>query len=514
MSLSRRLFSGASWSLLDQALKMGSALVLTPLIVRALGAGPYGAWCVLIAVFAQYGWLDLGLTVSMPRFFARAVGRHDPEEIQSLAGTARVIFLAVAVLSLGATALVAWGAPGWFEQSQSGEGIRTVVAVFGVFLAVQTLCQPHLGYLKGHLRYDRIAIASICRVLASSILIYGVLVRGQGLVALAIIHAGCGLMECLLLVLFARCLDPSLKPQMGAFQKSRAVELMRYSAVAYLMMAGQNLRNTFDPVLIAAQAGEAAVTGYALGTRFPVLFVDLAHILAGGQLLSLFSRYVGNNDQAGLGRAYAMACQLCCAVAALGAAMMWLFGSAFLQRWIPEHALAAWQVMAPAVLPKALFVAQTPSMVLLLAMARHRRLAEIDWVAGSCNLALTWWLVGWLGAPGAAWATCWEQSLVCGLVWPWLGARAAGLTFLRVWWGMMAKPLLRAALVLLPCLLLRSWVLPNYGHLVLIGGITAVWFVTVSLWTLRTEDRQWVLRQLPFGGRQATNEDASFNDPS
>jgi O-antigen/teichoic acid export membrane protein len=508
MSLSRRLFAGASWSLLDQVLKMGSALVLTPIIIRALGAGPYGAWCVLMAVFAQYGWLDLGLTVSMPRFFARALGRHDAEEVRSLAGTARVIFTVVAAVSLGMTVLVAWGAPGWFEGGQAGESVRGVVVVFGVFLAAQTVCQPHLAYLKGHLRYDRIAIASICRVTVSGALFYVFLTRGHGLAALALIHAGCGMMECVILVVFARGLEPRLRPRAEAFQRSKAVELMKYSAVAYLMMAGQNLRSSLDPVLIAAQAGEAAVTGYALGTRFPVLFVDLAHILAGGQLLSLFSRYAGNSDPEGLGRAYATACRLCGATAVFGAGMMWLYGEAFLERWIPEHAQAAWQVMAPSVLPKALFVAQTPSMVLLLAMARHRRLAEIDWVAGACNLGMTWWLAG------AAWATCVEQSVVCALVWPWLGARAAGLSVPAAWWQMLGRPVLRAAVVMLPCVPLGYWAAPDYGKLVLMGGLTGIWFVTASFWIMPKEEREWVTRRLPFARRRTTIEDAGSGDRS
>lgn len=498
MSLSRRFLAGASWGLIDQALKIASAFILTPIIVGALGAGPYGVWCVIIAVFAQYGWLDLGLAVSVPRFFAKAMGKNDRSEIQSLASTCRVIFSVVAVLSLVATAFVAWQAPAWFSSSADGSDATLIMGVFGSFLAVQTLCQLQLGYLKGHLCYDRIAMASICRVLLSGVLFYVFLNRGYGLVAVAVIQAGCGVMECLLLVLFARRLEPPLRPRFGDFQKNKAIELLKYSAVAYAMMAGLNLRNTLDPIIVAAQAGEAAVTGYALGNRFPVLFVDLAHILAGGQLLSLFSRFVGNDDHAGLKRAYLFASTTCATVAAFGAAMMWLFGSTFLQRWIPDQAAAAWAVMIPAVLPKALYIAQTPSMVILLAMARHRRLAVIDWVAGALNLALTWWLTGRMGAPGAAWATCAEQSFVCALIWPILGAKAAGLTFSSVWIRQLAVPILRASVVLAPCIWLRRYAEPDYLSLITLGTISCIWFVAVNILLLSDEERQWLVKFMPF----------------
>ncbi len=514
MSLARRFLAGSGLSLVDQVLKMASAFVLTPIIVSGLGAGPYGAWCVLIAVFAQYGWLDLGLGVSMPRFFAKAIGRKDEGEVRALAGTGAMIFLVIAVTSLLLTLAVAWQAPGWFKGSGAAEVMSSVVLVFGTFLAVQTTSQLYLGYLKGHLRYDRIALASIFRVLLSGGLIVLCMQRGWGLLGLAVVHAGCGIVECLMLITFARRLQPPLQPSLADFQKAKAVELFKYSIAAYLMMAGQNLRNSLDPIIIAAQAGEQAVTGYALGNRFPVLFVDLAHILAGGQLLSLFSHYYGNQDHDGLKRAYAFACKVCAAIGVFGAAMMWLFGEPFLQRWIPEHSLVAWQVMMPAVLPKALFIAQTPSMVLLLAMARHRRLAGIDWFAGACNLLMTWWLTRRLGAPGAAWATCVEQSIVCGLLWPALGSRVSGIGFAQTWLRLLAGPAARAALVLLPCLWFRQLARPDYLYLIIIGAASCLWFFVGHGLLLSLEERQWAVKLMPFLKRFVRKVDAAPSDPS
>lgn len=503
MSLARKLLAGSGLSFIDQALKIASAFFLTPIIVTALGAGPYGVWCVIIAVFAQYGWLDMGLGVSMPRFFAKALGMKNADDIQSLAGTGKAIFLIVAAASLAITVVMAWQSPAWFASSGAGQDIRTVVAVFGSFLAVQTLCQLQLGYLKGHLRYDLIAFASICRVMLSGILFYVFLTNGHGLLSLAVIQAGCGIIECLLLVLFAHGLQPPLRPLLSHFKKQKAVEVIKYSAVAYLMVAGQNLRNTLDPIIVAATAGEDAVTGYALGNRFPVLFVDIAHILAGGQLLSLFSRYIGEGDQAGLRKAFFFASKMCAVIAVFGSSMMWMFGLPFLQRWIPVHADAAWQVMIPAILPKALYIAQTPSIVLLLALAQHRRLAWIDWAAGACNVGMSWWLASRMGAPGVAWATCIEQSLVCGIIWPLLSAKAAGMGFGEAWRGLLAWPILRSSLILAPCAMLTFYARPDYLNLISIGIACSVWFVTASMLTMNADERVWMAKLMPVMRRFA-----------
>ncbi len=501
MSFARRIASGAGLSLVDQAVKIVSAFILTPMLVAGLGDGPYGVWCVLMAVFAQYGWLDLGLGISFPRFFARAIGSKDPAQLRVLAGTGATTFGVVAVISLGATLVVAWLAPDLFPTMGSPETVSGIVLAFGSFLAVQTACQIFQGYLKGQLRYDRIALASIFRITLSSLLIWWSLRSGWGLMGVACMQAGCGMMECGLLAFFARRIDPPLHFSYRDFEKSKAVEILKYSFVAYVMMSGQSLRNTFDPIVVAMQAGEAAVTGYALGNRFPVLFVDLAHIVAGGQLLSLFSHYVGSGDHEGLRQQYRIACIACAMVAVLGCGMMWLFGLPFLQRWVPMQAAQAWAVMFPAALPKALFIAQTPSMVLLLAMASHKRLAAIDWIAGGLNLALSWHLAGRMGAPGAAWATCFEQSVVCAFIWPWLASRAAGIGFAHIWSNFLALPLLRAAFVFLPCVLISPYAKPDFLNLILIGAACIIWFVFGTAFMMKNDERVWILELMPFLGK-------------
>lgn len=509
MSFARRIVSGAGLSLVDQAVKIASAFILTPMLVAGLGEGPYGVWSVLIAVFAQYGWLDLGLSISFPRFFARAIGSKEPAQLRTLAGTGAATFSIVAAISFCSSLVVAWLAPGWFPTIDSPQALRGIVMAVGTFLAVQTACQVFQGYLKGQLRYDRIAIASICRITLTSVLIWWSLRQGWGLLGVACSHSACGIMECGLLALFAQRIEPPLHFSYRDFEKSKAVEILKYSFVAYVMMSGQTLRNTLDPIIVAMRAGEAAVTGYALGNRFPSLFVDLAHIVAGGQLLSLFSHYVGSGDHEGLRRQFRTASVACATLAVLGCGMMWLFGLPFLQCWVPTQAANAWAVMLPAALPKALFIAQTPSMVLLLAMASHKRLAVIDWIAGAINLALSWHLAGRMGAPGAAWATCVEQSIVCACIWPWLASRASGISFVQIWTKLLTWPVLRASLVLLPCALLVRFARPDFLILSLIGVACSAWFMAGVFFTMSAEERAGLVKVMPFLRKFGFKSDAA-----
>lgn len=490
MSTSRRFLSGSALGMLDQAIKIASALVLTPMLVAGLGTESYGVWCVVMAIFAQYGWLDLGLGLALPRFFGKAVGSHDGTRIRSLAGTGAGILTTTISAAILATAALMWFVPGWIPGNISDA--RWLLLICGSLTVIQMGTLLFTAYLKSHLRYDLIAVASICRIMLVSALIWLGLKQHLGLAGLAGAHALCILMETILLVSFARRQIPSLRPRLSDFQWATAKEVLKYSSVSFAMTAGQTIRSSLDPIIVAARVNAAAVTGYSLGNRFPMLFVDLAHILVGGQLLSYFSLHAGPADEEKVRESHWFATRGCASLAVLGGGLMWLMGHPFLLRWVPADAEAAWAVMGPTIIPKALFVAQTPNIVFLLAIGRHHKLAGLDWLGGLLNVALSWWLAASLGAPGVAWATCIEQSLVCVLLLPLLVSQVTGISFGNIWWSRFMWPLLRAGLVLLPCFLLAPMLQPDYTVITIATMACSVWFFAVIWLFLSQREKEFI----------------------
>ena len=70
------------------AVTIVSGLLLTPIVVGALGTEQYGVWAVIGSVLAFIGLLDLGIGPSVIRFSAEQRGRKRPEETSALASTA------------------------------------------------------------------------------------------------------------------------------------------------------------------------------------------------------------------------------------------------------------------------------------------------------------------------------------------------------------------------------------------------------------------------------------------
>jgi len=77
-----------------------SALILTPIIVHALGKDAYGLWVFIGSITVFVALLDLGVGPSVVRFGAHARGAQTPEEISSLASVGIVVYAVIGAVSV------------------------------------------------------------------------------------------------------------------------------------------------------------------------------------------------------------------------------------------------------------------------------------------------------------------------------------------------------------------------------------------------------------------------------
>src|SRR5690349_17294712 len=90
---------------------IASGLIVTPIIVRALGKDGYGAWSLIGAATTYLAVLDLGVAPAIVRFAAEARGRQARDEVSSVASNGLVIYGAIGFLTLPVGALVVWLMP-------------------------------------------------------------------------------------------------------------------------------------------------------------------------------------------------------------------------------------------------------------------------------------------------------------------------------------------------------------------------------------------------------------------
>ena len=493
MSLMPKIVRGSAMHVIEQVVRLGCGLWVTPLMVYHLGENGFGLWGILVGIFSQFLLLDLGLSTSMPRFLARSIGNGDVEDLRRTASTGTLGMLIIGFIAQVAGAIT-WVALPWFlSDVHDLAEARSVVLALTLSSLAFWLVRPILVHLQSQLRRDLIAVAAILRVLVCTVLVAWALRSGRGLVTVAWIHAFGGLGELLLMALMDRSFFPLVRWHWA--RRGKARELLIFSRWSYLLTTSERINFSGTDIFILAAVISSAASGiYSLGQKFAIMFYDVAYAIVGAQLLSTFSQLDGAGNRSGLERGFIAASRISVQVAVIGGGILWAVGPAFLKRWVPQQAAEATPVLLALILPHVLGAAQIPARHLLISMARHRPLALTFLVGISLNIALTFVLVRIYGIVGAAVASLVVMSLVYAVAMPWLVVRQVGMPWRTVAWECLWLPLGRSTLLLAPAfVLVRRWLeVPTYGHIMLgIAALSAAFFALLTLGLLGREERTW-----------------------
>lgn len=101
----RQVLHGSAWALLARAAGAANLLLSIPLVLNAIGAGPFGVWATLVSLALLGGSLDFGLGNGAMNLVATARGRDAPQEIRPIIAAARTPMIVAGLLIGGAIGL-------------------------------------------------------------------------------------------------------------------------------------------------------------------------------------------------------------------------------------------------------------------------------------------------------------------------------------------------------------------------------------------------------------------------
>src|SRR5690348_12986857 len=130
-------------------------LILTPFVLRELGAAAYGVWVLTSSVIGYYGLLDLGLRGGVTQFLTRYLAVEDlrsaSECMSSALAALSVVCLAVLLLTAG----MAYGAPHIFRIPAAMRAEASwCIAIVGCAGALQFLLFPFAAVFTATQRFD------------------------------------------------------------------------------------------------------------------------------------------------------------------------------------------------------------------------------------------------------------------------------------------------------------------------------------------------------------------------
>ena len=498
MRLARNL--GSNYLL--YAASVVSGLVLTPVIIDALGKEGYGVWLFIGSVTILLRLLDFGITPTIVRFTAFHRGRDDPQEIDALASTSLVAYLVLGLVSVVTGLVLAWFLPDMIDLSPALQRPAQVAAVIAVLtLGLQAPLGLFGSLLKGAQRFDVINAGGVLSIAVYAALVIVVLTRHSTLPVLAAIAFVASLILVGYPMLFIQRVLPGLRISRAAVSRDSVKELLGFSWFAFLGHLAGKVVFSADLIVIGVILGAREVALYGVASRLFGLAVGLAST-GTSLLLPLQSELEGRGEHDRQRTFVTTGVR-----ASVGVGVLLGFPLVILPAWI----LTAWlgsgfgASVAPLALLGAAATFTATNVVLsqyLFARGKPALLALAQAGLAAANLGLT---IGLLLATGDIWAaalaTLVVEAIGAVVVLPLLARRrGVSLRQLTMAW---AKPVLAGLVAALPTLVLARAVTQT-SSLVVLACVGAMWAAAFSAvaWRLAlTDGERTLVRSLVRGRR-------------
>lgn len=382
-----------------------AALVLTPVIVHALGKDEYGLWVFIgsITVFVQL--LDLGVGPSVVRFGAHARGAQTPEEISALASVGLVVYAIIGVATVVVGIVLAVIVPYLISIPQDlVEPARAATLLVVAGIAARFPLGLFNNLLLGQQRYDMVNLGNLVGLAVYFVLVIAILPWYGGIVLLAAVTLVSTLVRLGLPLLWLRRELPFLKLRRALVSRLRVRELLSFSWHNFLIHLASKVAYSSDVIVVGIVLGAKAAALYGIPSRIFGLVLGLG----GGAtdlLYPAFAELEGADDpqrQRGL----------LLAGLRLGMALMLLLALPLIL--IPDQLIYGWigpgwgPSSAVLALLGIVLVVHQPGQLLsqyLVARGYQKRLSMMLLFVVGANLALSIVLASAVGIWGVAFAT-------------------------------------------------------------------------------------------------------------
>src|SRR5918999_411764 len=411
------------------AVTLVSGLVVTPIIVAALGTEQFGVWAVIGSTPGFIGLLDLGLGPSLVRFAAEQRGRDAQHETSALASNALAIYGALAVVTLLLAFVLAWVLPRVVEISDEYVWAAQVALVIAVGTFVIRFPLGLFNFLlAGQQRYDLVNGANVIGATLYFVLAAGILyVFGGGLVMLAVITLVSTAIRLALPLLWLKRELPDFHLSRRLVTRAQARELMAFSSRNLLIQVASKVVFSTDVIVVGIIFGSVAAAVYGIPAKLFTLAYGVG-IASTTLLFPLLSELEGADERERQERYLLAGVRLGLAVVvAVGLPLVFL-PDRFLEAWLPSDFDVSTSAPLLTVLMLSILFAQPGHLLaqFLVARGRHGRLAVARLAIVIANLALSIALALWIGLWGVAAATLITETVSTAIVIPFLLRRESG----------------------------------------------------------------------------------------
>lgn len=485
MSQAVQAIRNVAFNAVGRATDLSIALLLTPYLIRSLGAGWNGVWTLVMSLAGYYALMDMGLRNAGIKYLAQHDALSDLPAQQRLLGTLRLAYAAIAGCVLLAAGTIAVIFPWVATVAADDVGtIRTVILTTGLNMALTLACQVHATVLSARKRFDLLNVCGVSATLANALGMFLAVRSGAGIVGMGYVLLTVNLASQAGQYLLARRILGPLSLDGKGFDPVVLREILRFSSLDFFVTVSKNLTTQAGILISACMLGPAAVTFYDLANGISHRVRRLAkEVLSVAMPLASTLHAAGKRDE--LAELLVLLCRGLTALGLLGTILCVVFGYELIAFWIkPEYAAPVYPLLCLLMAARGLGMAGAGIHHVLIGMGKMGFLTRLSVVESVLLIGLGvlgTWQFGLIGLAASVLIT---QIAVAGIGLSGFAAAEIGLPA----WRLFRESTLPALLANLPALGL-AWLLHAvypaaglFGLLLRIGSVGLLGCVCIFCW--------------------------------
>ena len=282
LALKNRLVKNLSLGLTARIYYLATRFILTPITLSYLTLDEYGIWAACFILISYMGMSSFGIANVYIRYVAEYSAKNEQEKINKLVTTGLLITtLEGIVLMGGLIACLPWVV----QMLKIPPALRHTSSILIVATAASFLLDLSLGVFAN--------ILSGLQQIAESNIVWVVTVTIEVVVAVVLLHLGCGvyalawafglryLISTILMIIYCYKLMPGLSIRWRYFDRANLKLFFGYGSIVQIAGVLGTFMYTIEKVIAGMFVGVGATGLFDIGEKFPVMGSQLAGAMNG-----------------------------------------------------------------------------------------------------------------------------------------------------------------------------------------------------------------------------------------
>ncbi|MCC5451123.1 hypothetical protein LMJ53_05150 [Rheinheimera sp. UJ51] len=423
--MKRLLISSSFYRALEAIWAAVTMLIVTPIVIKALGAETYGLWLLILSSVGLLSFFELGFASAIQRRMAQLIENNDLIRLNSIFSSAFFIFLILSIIAFTCVMLIAINPLVLGVSLNNQSTVFNALFLLSIKLVFDFVANCFHGIFSGHLRFDIDSKVSIVAITIKAILMV-MLVHNYGFISLVLITLFVDISVHIIKFIIAYRIQPSLTLSLPINFKDDLIDLTHYAKHVVFIELSRLIQDKSVTLFISHLFGLVTISIFSIADRLIRQAYSMIQTITGVLQPFLIRKLEkGELSQSLMQSSMLIHTWLCCVIFL----PVMLCGPAFIILWVGSDFSESADLLHIFVLAFFLKVLVSPISHLLLAHAKHQKIAFLEITASIIYITLLVILGNEFGLAGVVWGGVLASLLVHVFGYVFLAHKILGIKF-------------------------------------------------------------------------------------